>query len=53
MLENNHKSSESLYFEDESLEIVDFIKKMLDSIDISNQSKILTSLNTLKSNINK
>jgi hypothetical protein len=50
MLKNEYKISESLYKENESLEIVEFIKNMLDSIDISNQSKILKSLNALKSN---
>ncbi len=53
MLTNNQEASKSLSLENDSLEIVDFIKKMLNSIDMSNQSKILTSLNALKSNINK
>ncbi len=53
MLTNNQEASESLSLENDSLEIVDFIKKMLNSIDMSNKSKILTSLNTLKTTINK
>lgn len=47
MLKNT--SSKELYQKDESLEIVEFIKKTLNSIDTSNQSKIFTSLKILKS----
>ena len=49
MLNNNYTASENLQKEDESLEIVEFIKTMLNSIDISSQSKIFTSLDALES----
>lgn len=50
MPQNNNVISKNLQKKDEPLEIVEFIKERLDSIDISSQSKIFTSLSMLESN---